>query len=145
MTTAFYKLRKLFQLFAANGSLHVCHFQIVAKVAVHIFVIVTFRQLAMLSVKAVPCVRAKITNPSVICGTQRITFRCTLVSSDYLEYRDGKATIYNWRGEERPVDGVEGDLPVLPAGEYTLTYADAARDPDARVMLTAGWIGESFR
>jgi len=99
----------------------------------------------LLSVEAIPCGKAGITNPSVLCGNQKITFFCTLNSSDYLEYRDGTATIYDWQGNERTVDGIEGELPELATGDYCLGYADESHERNARVRLTAGFVGESFR
>ncbi|MCI6908285.1 MAG: hypothetical protein MR832_03945 [Clostridiales bacterium] len=99
----------------------------------------------LLTIEAVPCGKASVTNPSIHFRSQTITFLCMLNSGEYLEYRDGQARIFDWRGAERSVDGVVEDGFELPSGEYALQYSDSDHDKDARVRLTAGFTGERFR
>ena len=51
LSAAFHKVRQFFQLFTANGCLHICNLQVITKMAVHIFVVVAFGQLPVLAVK----------------------------------------------------------------------------------------------
>ena len=53
MAAALDKAGELFQLFAADGGLHIGHFQVIAKVAVNVLVVIACGQFAILTVKAV--------------------------------------------------------------------------------------------
>lgn len=51
MSTCFNKGGELFELLAADSSLHIRHLQVISKVAVHIFVVIALRKLTKLTVK----------------------------------------------------------------------------------------------
>lgn len=99
----------------------------------------------LLCLEAVPCVSEPITDPAIEINGASIIFHCTLKNSDYLEYRDGKACIYDWQGNERDVEAVEGKVEPLGHGSYLMHYSDRTHGTNARVRLTAGFFGSPFR
>ena len=56
-------------------------------------------------IKALPHVKAQLTNPSIAIGGQTISFPTTLESGCYLEYRSGKdCKVYDAKGDTRQRD-----------------------------------------
>ena len=124
-----------------SESLGVVQFQYIS--GMHIFKHGTCEGAELLSIEAVPCRAASVTDPSVTYAGKTLKFCCTLTGGDALEYRDGQAVVSDWRGNLRKV-AVEGEAFLLPEGAYTVLYSDASHEKDARVKLTVGITGERF-
>lgn len=88
------------------------------------------------------CQDIPVMNPCVRIGNQTLQFECTLHASDYIEYQEGKAILYDIYGNGREVS-VNGNLPeVSGAFEAELTADNA--EP-YRAEITFGFKGDVLK
>ncbi len=91
-------------------------------------------------------INAPMVNPTVTLDNgQKITFNCTLASSEYLEYDGTNAVIFDAYGNTRPVDGITGSITVNNGSYKAALTADSAVDGAIlRGKLTVGFTGEEL-
>ncbi len=89
-------------------------------------------------------INAPMVNPTVTLDNgQKITFNCTLDSSEYIEYDGTAAVIFDAYGNTRAVDGITGSISI-DSGDYmaTLTAEESSNGAILRGKLTVGFTGE---
>ena len=76
------------------------------------------------AVKALPVVRAKLSNPTVTVGGQRLLFPVVLESGQYLEYEGvGECCVRDERGEIVARVKPQGAVPTLGTGDNAVNFA----------------------
>jgi len=90
---------------------------------------------------------APMVNPTITLDNgQKITFKCTIDSTEYLEYDGTKAVIFDAFGNFREVEEIEGAITVN-TGDYkaTLTADKSVDGAILRGKLTVGFTGEELK
>lgn len=95
-------------------------------------------------VRAVPLVKCAITNPRLSVAGKTIAFPVTMESGQYLELLGpDDCRLYGPKGELVQEVKLDGDLPVLAAGDNEVAFeCDAADGPNPRAWVTVITRGE---
>ena len=102
---------------------------------------------SMDDIKLTKQISAPMVNPTVTLDNgERITFKCILQSSEYLEFDGKNAVVFDAYGNYRAVDGIEGRISV-DSGDYkmTLTADKTVEGAILRGKLTVGFTGEELK
>ncbi|MDO5565313.1 MAG: hypothetical protein Q4G59_01560 [Planctomycetia bacterium] len=92
--------------------------------SVHVMVIGDTKNLRFRTLKALPIVETKLTNPTIESGGKRVIFQGAIPSGEYMEYQvGGRAIIRDPSGNETGEMKVVGTMPVLKAGKNELTLS----------------------
>ena len=92
--------------------------------SVHVMVIGDTKNLRFRTLKALPIVETKLTNPTIESGGRRIVFEGAIPSGEYMEYQvGGRAIIRNQSGKETGEMKVVGSMPLLKKGQNELTLS----------------------
>lgn len=99
------------------------------------------------SVKALPVVKVKLTNPSVMINGHKLTFPVTLESGQYLELESmADCRLYDERGELIQRVTPQGDLPTMAAGDNAVEFSCLGPEGhNARANVTLITQGKSLR
>lgn len=90
---------------------------------------------------------APMVDPTITLDNgKRITFNCTIASSEYLEYNGTDAVIFDSFGNFRAVESITGDISI-DSGDYkiTLTAKGTVDGAKLRGKLTIGFTGEELK
>lgn len=83
-----------------------------------------------------------ITNPTLQVGDSTVTFRCTIASTEYLEYFPGSpAVIYDRYGNAREVNDISGSLTVAGGNFNAVFTGEGSGNGPVRAEVTLGFTG----
>jgi len=89
-------------------------------------------------VKALPMVACTVKNPAIAINGRKIILPVEMRSGSYLEFNeDNDCVLYGPKGEEIKKVILDGDVPMLLAGENQIRFScDAVGEPAPRIKLT---------
>ena len=95
------------------------------------------------AIKLAACMNQLYTDGAITLKSgERITFKCTINSGEYLEYDGKTAYLYDYLGNKREVCEIEGKIEI--EGEYKAHLTAESSDITVRGKVTFGFTGEEL-